>query len=97
MPRRQDRIKNRVQARDQGRRQTDNRTDRQGRQGQIRQAEFSHKRGNSPGRQQEIQHGNNAQKCLHGKNKTSQCVHGSVLLICGCVNEVQVWRDNRGK
>ncbi len=23
--------------------------------------------------------------------QTLQCVHGSVLLICVCVNEVQVW------
>ncbi len=72
IPRRQDRIINWVQARNQGRQQTDNRTDQQRRQGQIRQAEFFHKRVNSPGWQQEIKHGNNAQKCLHGKNKTSQ-------------------------
>ncbi len=33
----------------------------------------------------------NARKCQTGLNKTSQCLHGSVLLKCVCVNEVQVW------
>ncbi len=31
-----------------------------------------------------------------GRDKTSQRVWGSVLLICGWVNEVQVWQDNQG-
>ncbi len=38
-----------------------------------------------------------AQQCQTGLNKTSQCLHGSVLLKCVCVNEVQVWWDNQDK
>ncbi len=30
-------------------------------------------------------------ECQPGQNKTSRLVQGSVLLICVCVNEVQVW------
>ncbi len=62
-----------------GRRQTERISN--GRQGQKAGSKRSECIG-SPGKQRE-----NAWKCQTGLNKTSQCV----LLICVCVNEVQVW------
>ncbi len=52
--------------------------------GSKSQAANGQSRENSPGNNREIHLGGNARKCQTGLNKTSQCVHGSVLLICVC-------------
>ncbi len=53
--------------------------------GSRRQAANGQSRVGSPGKQEK------RSECQPGQNKTSQWVSVCVLLICECVNEVQVW------
>ncbi len=80
------------QCKGRGRQQTEKiSTGRQGQKGRQQTV-----RVNRQSRCQGIRKQGKRSECQPGQNKTSQWVSVCVLLLCECVNEVQVWWDNQG-